>query len=263
MKKKSLARPKVIAIIQARMGSTRLPSKTMANIGDKPLLAHIIDRVKNSNIIDDIIVATTDKPEDVQITNFAKKYGIESFMGSTEDVLDRFYQAARTKSTGVIVRITSDDPFKDPRIIDKIATHLIERPELDYASNTIEPTYPEGLDIEVFRFKALEKAWLEAWLPSEREHVTPYIWKHPEIFNIANIKNEKDLSNLRWTIDFPEDLRFTREVYSRIKNKNNFHMEDILAILNNEPELSNINKNIERNYGYKLSIKKDKISSKI
>jgi len=249
---------KIVAIIQARMGSTRLPGKTMAYIGDKPLLAHVIERVRASNIIDGIIVATTDLSEDLPILELAAKYGASTYAGSADDVLDRLYQAAKRDAADIIVRVTSDDPFKDPEIMDKIIACLIDLPDLDYASNTLDPTYPEGLDIEAFKFTALERAWLEAKLPSEREHVTPYIWKNPNIFKLASIKHDINLSHLRWTIDYEDDLCFAREIYARLSSKGIFFMRDILKILELEQGLININKNFERNLGYKSSLRNDR-----
>lgn len=249
--------PKIVGIIQARMGSKRLPGKTLVDISGKPLLFHVINRVKASNIIDEIIVATSISLEDEPIIGLAIECGVRVYAGSPNDVLDRFFEAAKLLSADIIVRITADDPFKDPTILDKITRYLIDHPELDYVSNTIEPSYPDGLDIEAFRFKALERAWQEATLPSEREHVTPYIWKNPDKFRIENIKNNEDLSFLRWTIDYCEDLCFAREIYRRLSGKGIFLMQDILTILRDEPDLMVVNSNIERNIGYKISVKDD------
>jgi len=248
---------RVIAIIQARIGSTRLPAKTMADISGKPLLAHIIERTKASRTIDEIVVATTNEPEDDAILQLAAQHCVRAYTGSVADVLDRFYQTAKQVNADIIVRVTADDPFKDPKVLDKIVKYFLVHPELDYASNTIEPTFPEGMDIEVFSFRALERAWKEARLPSEREHVTPYIWKNPTRFNIANVRHEVDLSHLRWTLDYEEDLHFAREVYARLSHKGIFLMEDVLALLQTEPELSRINQGIERNVGYKVSLQKE------
>lgn len=250
-------KPRVIAIIQARTGSTRLPGKILADIAGKPLLVHVVNRVQASKTIDDIVIATTTCMEDTPVRELAFALGVKIYSGNAEDVLDRFYQAARQFSADIVVRITSDDPFKDPEVIDKITSYLITHNELDYVSNTIEPTYPEGLDVEAFRFRVLERAWQEARLPSEREHVTPYIWKNPNKFKIENIKNSIDYSHLRWTIDYYEDLCFAREIYNRLNDKNVFLMQDILGVIQTELDLIRINSNIERNLGYKLSIRKD------
>ncbi len=248
----------IAAIIQARMGSTRLQGKVLIDIGGKPLLEHVVERVRKSRLIDDIIIATTDNEQDKAIIKFARRRGIPYYAGSENDVLDRFYQAAQKFCVEVIVRITPDDPFKDPEVIDKIIRHyLTSKDKLDYVSNTIKPTYPEGLDVEVFSFAALEKAWNEARKDSEREHVTPYIWNHPELFRLANIENSEDLSHLRWTLDYEEDLRLAREVYARLYRGQVFLMKDILALLSAEPELARINQGITRNEGYLKSVQRE------
>ena len=252
---------RVVAIIQARMGSTRLPAKTLIEICGKPVLQHIIERVQHCELIEEIVVATTENKEDYLIVELCEKLGVKSFTGSESDVLDRFYRCAKKFNADIVVRVTADDPFKDPEVIDKAIRELISDKGLDYVSNTIKPTYPEGIDIEVFAFNALERAWKEAVRISEREHVTPYIWSNPEIFRVSNFENDINLSNLRWTLDTPQDLEFTREVYKRLYCAGRvFLLKDILALLHKEPELSRINSGIERNAGYKKSILKEKIS---
>lgn len=249
----------IAAIIQVRMGSTRLPGKTLAKIEDKPLLWHIIERVKHAKKIDKIIIATTNLNEDKKIVAFAEKMGIVCFTGNENDVLDRFYQAAKKHGADIIVRITADDPFKDPNIIDDFLGYLKNNRQLDYVSNTIKPTYPEGLDIEVFSFATLQKAWKEAKKSFEREHVTPYIWQNPKKFSIKNMSFKKDFSHLRWTIDYPQDLQFAREIYKRLYAKKPiFLMQDILEVLEKEPELVKINQGIMRNEGLLKSLKKEK-----
>lgn len=247
--------PVTIAIMQARMGSTRLPGKVLVPIAGKPLLEHIIDRVKRSQAIDKIVVATTVKKQDKPIIAIAQKCNVDSFIGSEKDVLDRFCQAAKKYRAGTIVRTTADNPFVDPEVIDKVVGYYLKhKKSVDYVSNTIKPTYPEGLDVEVFSSGALEKAWREAKRPSEREHVTPYIWNHPERFRLANIENDEDLSHLRWTLDTEADLRFAREIYARLYHGQVFLMKDILALLRAEPELAQINQGIARNAGYLESL---------
>ena len=253
----------IAAIIQVRTGSTRLPGKILIDIAGKPLLEHIVDRVRLSRLIDRIIIATTTNGRDQVILEMAQTWGIESYAGSEEDVLDRFYQTAKLYGAETIVRITPDDPFKDPEVIDKVISYYLgHKDNLDYVSNTLKPTYPEGLDVEVFSFDALEKAWKEAKRPSEREHVTPYIWNHPEIFRLANVENDEDLSHLRWTLDYEEDLRFVREVYDRLYHGQVFLMKDVLALLRAEPELAQINQGITRNAGYLRSLEQERNASK-
>lgn len=249
---------KVVAIIQVRMGSTRLPGKVLLDIMGKPLLAHIIDRISESKLVNsNIILATTTNPADHVLVDFANENHLDCFIGSEEDVLDRFYQAAKQAGADIIVRITADDPFKDPEIMDKIIQIMIDD-NFDYVSNTIKPTYPEGLDIEVFSFKSLERAWKESKKTSEREHVTPYIWNHPDLFKLYNVKNDVDLSSMRWTLDTDKDLEFTKAVYERLYVPGKiFRMRDILTILNNEPNLQKINIGIERSAGYKKSLREE------
>ena len=237
----------VVAIIQARMGSTRLPGKVMMEIVGKPMLWHIINRVKKAKLIDKIVVATTINEEDKKIVDLARAKEIECFAGSTEDVLDRYYQVAKKNKGDIIVRITSDNPLTDPEIIDEIIKFYLEREDdLDYASNTIDPTFPKGLNVEVFSFDALEQAWKEANKKSEREHVTPYIWKHHDKFKIANIKKEgENLSHLRWTVDYENDLKFVREVYRNLYNGDNFFlMQDVLGLLKRVSYRNRVNEDI-------------------
>jgi spore coat polysaccharide biosynthesis protein SpsF len=248
---------RVSAIIQARMGSTRLPAKTLADIEGKPLLAHIVERVSASKTIAEVAVATTIAPQDEAIVDLARGLGLPHYRGSGIDVLDRYYQAAKLLSADVIVRITPDDPFKDPDIIDLVVEKILVDPQLDYASNTIKPTFPEGLDVEAFTFRALERAWDQATLASEREHVTPHIWKHPDAFRIYNVVNVPDLSHLRWTIDYPEDLEFARQIYRRLYRGNVFRTKDILAVLEVEPHLHRTSADVVRNEGYRKSLESE------
>jgi spore coat polysaccharide biosynthesis protein SpsF len=255
--------PNVVAIVQARMESKRLPGKTLVDICGKPLLVHIIERIKRCSTIQTIAVATTSAPVDKVLIRLADKMGVSSYAGASEDVLDRFYYAAKLFKADVVVRITADDPFKDPRIVDLVTRRLLySSGELDYVSNTIAPTYPEGLDVEVFTFAALERAWHDACLDSEREHVTPYIWKHPELFRLYNVVHRPNLSHLRWTLDYEQDLAFARAVYERLYKPNRvFLMRDILNLLDREPQLARINAGIVRNAGYLKSIEQDKEAS--
>lgn len=247
----------VVAIIQARMGSTRLPGKSLAPIAGRPLLGHVVDRVRACATVSRVIVATTDAAADEAILDFARREEVAAFAGSEHDVLDRFYQAARGCSADVVVRITADDPLKDPAVIDAVTARLLESPGVDYASNTLQPSFPEGLDVEAFTFPVLEKAWHEAAISSEREHVTPYIWKDPHRFRLVNVAHSEDLSAMRWTVDFPEDLEFVRQVYSRLFKGRVFGMAEVLALLEAEPGLRKINEGYRRNLGYLSSLAKD------
>jgi spore coat polysaccharide biosynthesis protein SpsF (cytidylyltransferase family) len=234
---------KIVAIVQARMGSTRLPGKVMKEILGRPLLYHFLERLKRVKRIDEIIIATPKGIENEPIFNLARGMGVPVFKGSEEDVLDRFYQCAIAFTADVIVRITSDCPLIDPEIVDKtIETFLSGK--YDYCSNNLERSLPHGLDTEVFSFKALEKAWLESTTRLQREHVSTYIKDNPQIFRQANYRQyKKNLSNLRWTVDYPEDLEFVRLIFGHFGN-NTFSVEEILNLLYKNPELLKINESV-------------------
>lgn len=239
---------KVACIVQARMGSTRLPGKVLALIQGKPVLWHIVKRLRYSKIIDEIVIATTINIKDAAIESFCKRYKVGYFRGAENDVLDRYYQAAKLHNASVIVRITADCPLIDPGVVDKVIRYYLgRRDRIDYVSNTLIRSFPQGLDTEVFTFRALEKSWQKAKKAYQREHVTPYIYEHPEIFRTANLKNNKDFSYLRWTVDEPKDLELVRQIYRRLYREGNiFIMNKILAVLRKEPELLEINKGIKQ-----------------
>ena len=250
---------KVVAIIQARMGSTRLPGKVLKEIVGKPMLWHVINRVKHAKELDDIVIATTDLKEDTQILDIASEIGVKTYAGSENDVLDRYYQTAIMSNADVIVRITADCPLADPNVIDNVIRYYRTN-DFDYVSTSIKPTFPDGIDVEVFSFASLKKAWDEAKLASEREHVTPYIWKNPNIFKIKNYENDSDISYLRWSVDEESDLEFVRAIYSKLYVKDKlYYMEDVLNLLLKKPELTDINKDIVRNEGYLHSLKADEV----
>lgn len=247
---------KCVAIIQARTNSSRLPKKILLKMYGKTILEHIVTRVKKAQNIDEVWIATTDSNDDDAVELISKKIGVQCYRGSENDVLDRYYQSALLAKADIICRITADDPFKDYQVIDQIIDEF-NKGEYDYISNTIEPSYPEGIDAEVFSIQALKKAWSEAKLQSEREHVTPYIWKNPDIFKLKNIKYKEDLSSLRWTLDKPEDFVFIQQIYDYLYNPDNeeiFTMNDVLEVLKEHPELAEINKGTIRNEGYIKSL---------
>ena len=248
----------LIAIVQARMGSTRLPGKVLLNLEDGTVLEHVIRRVKSSKYVDDVVVATTISKDDLQIVEICARLGISVYCGSEDDVLDRYYQAAKLFKADNIVRITSDCPVIDPKIIDDAITlHLMNN--ADYTSNTLRETYPDGQDVEVFTFTSLKTAWKGAKLASEREHVTPYIRNNPDIFKHASLEYRNDFSQKRWTLDNAEDLDFLRLIYKYLYSKNPlFNMDDILVLIGEKPEIEKINQHIIRNEGYLKSIKEDK-----
>ncbi len=242
----------VIAIIQARMASTRLPGKVLSDIAGRPMLWHVVNRVRMAHALDRVIVGTSTEAADDAIVQFCAVHHIECFRGSETDVLDRFYQAALHVAADTIVRITADCPLIDPHVIDKVIETYCAG-AFDYATNTLRYTYPDGLDVEVCSMTALRRAWKEAQLASEREHVTSYL-RSSERFRIANVENESDLSarNFRWTVDEAADLEFVRTIYHHMWSNHHFlfFLEDIVQLLENEPEIVRINQGILRNEGY-------------
>lgn len=240
----------IAAIIQARMSSTRLPSKTLMNLVGRPLIWHVVDRIAASTAIDQIVLATSEAPTDNVLAAWAEGAGIFCYRGSEYDVLDRYYGAARACGAAIIARVTADDPFKDPTILDRVVRHLEDR-ELDFAYNNNPPSFPEGLDTEVFTFAALEEAAKMAQDPFEREHVTQYLYRHPECFRQENIICNRQLSHLRWTIDTPADFQMAHEVYKRLyKEGHIFLMDDILSLVEAHPEIAAINMYEQRSSMY-------------
>ena len=254
---KIIMQNKKCIIIQARTDSRRLPRKVLLEIEGKPMLWHVINRIKKISV-KEIIVATTGRKIDDDIVTIANNFGLKSYRGKTNDVLDRFYCAAKESNAEIIIRITADCPLIDPNESKKVLKKFISG-KYDYASNDSE-TYPNGLDTECFTFKALEDAWKGAKLKSEREHVTPYIWKNPKKFKICLVDNKKKdkLNNLKWSVDDKDDFDFVKKIYSKLYNKkNNFSMNDVLNLLKKEPELKKINSNFIKNEGYIHSLRND------
>ena len=244
-------------IIQARMGSTRLPGKVMLDVeNDKTVLDFVIKQLQNCKLVDKIIVATTTLEDDKQIANFSKQLGIDSFRGSSDNVLDRYYQCAKEYSVSTIVRIPSDKPLIDPEIVDNLVS-VFRNDSYDYITNFLSnPTFPSGTEVEVFSINALKKAWEKAKIPSEKEHVTPYFTNHEDEFKITHIENSENLSHLRWAVDRIEDLKLVREIVSKIK-KRPILMKDIVELFSKEPELVEINKNVNWKEGELKSLKED------
>ena len=210
------------AIIQSRLGSHRLPRKSMMDICGKPMLGCVIDRVRMAT--ENIIIATPDK----EIAEYATSQGVGAHIGNEDDVLDRYYQAAKKHEVSDIVRITADNPLVDSGLLTDMIV-IYKGFHVDYLSNTLDRTYPKGLDIEIFSFGALKAAWLEAREPYDREHVTPFMYNHPKIFKLKNVWHSTNLSHLRWTVDYPEDLDFVRDIYSKLGE--GFTMNDVLKYL--------------------------------
>lgn len=238
---------KTVCIIQARSGSTRLPKKILKHICGKTVLEHDIDRIRRAKKIDEIVIATTNSRNDDVIFDKMIKLNINVFRGSEQDVLSRYYYAAKESLADVVIRITSDCPLIDSKLIDKILDFYLHNcNKYDYVSNTINRTFPRGLDVEVFSFEALTRAFNESTLLRDREHVTPYIWDNPNIFRIGEYVGDKDYSNLRWTLDTKEDLKLIRKIYSYLYEQkgNDFYMEDILTLYKNHMDLYFINNKI-------------------
>lgn len=247
----------ILAILQARVSSTRLPGKVLKPLLGKPMILRQIERLKRTRSIDRLLIATSVGPEDDALASLCRENGLECFRGSLDDVLDRFYQAAKTSQPDHVMRLTGDCPLTDPEILDQLADlHLGSG--CDYSSTALEPTFPDGLDAELMTFSALEHAWREAKLPSQREHVTPFLYQNPDRFSIRVLKNERDLSALRWTVDEPSDFEFVTRVYEGLYPANpNFGMAEVLAFLERHQDLFELNHHFERNEGYEKSLRKD------
>ena len=242
---------KVVAIIQARMGSTRLPGKVMKRLCGKTILSHVISRVRACSLVDEIVVATTTSLADNVIVTESEKFGVNWFRGSEEDVLERYYLAAKEYKADVIVRVTSDCPLFDGEVLTEMLEYFsIETShglEMDYLSNCLRRSYPRGLDAEIFTFEVLEKAFQSAHQPYEREHVTPYIYEHPEIFNLHNQTYDDDLSNYRWTLDTEDDWILIEEIYKNLYHEGEiFTTDEVVDFLEENPELLFINAHVEQ-----------------
>ena len=227
----------IIAIVQARMGSSRLPKKSLMDIDGKTALEFMIDRVRKSDLIDDIVIATTINQEDDVITDLCINNQINCYRGSENDVLDRYYQSAKKYEATIVVRLTSDCPLIDPDLIDETINLYIKK-KVDYASNAVPPEkkkYPDGSDVEVFSFDALEKSWIETTDLKDREHVTFYMWDKRDNFNTIMLDNEHDWGKYRITVDYIEDLELVREIVKKL-NDNNLDgtTKEIIEIIESE-----------------------------
>lgn len=236
---------RTLALVQARMGSTRLPEKVLQDIGGKTMLARVLERAQRSRLLDGVAVATTTESEDDAIVEECRRLGVPVSRGSAEDVLDRYRHAAETFEADPVVRITSDCPLLDPEVLDDIvALFRTERP--DYASNVTARSFPQGLDVEVFRRSALETAAREATKPYERAHVTPFIYQHPDRFQLALLRADADYSGQRWTVDTAEDLAFVRAIYARLGAGGRFGWRAVLDLLAREPQLADLNRHVRQ-----------------
>lgn len=250
---------KILAITQARVASTRLPEKVLKTIGGKSLLEIHLHRILKSKLISKLIVATTKEADADKIIDIADKLGVESFQGSMDDVLERFYFAALPEKPDYVVRLTSDCPLIDPVEIDKVIAGFCAG-KYDYCKNALEPTFPDGIDAEIFTFAALEKAYKEATLKSDREHVTTYIWRNSSvmggnIFKSLSIKNPEDFSQYRLTVDTQEDFDLIEKLITNLGIDKGWR--EYIDYLEMHPDLLKINSKFERNEGYLQSLIKD------
>ena len=286
-----------VAIIQARMSSSRLPGKVMLDIAGKPMLQHVVERAKHASLVDQVVLATTTDPSDDLLEQYCQKNGISCYRGSLPDVLDRFYQAAMQFQADVIIRLTADCPLLDPELIDRTvalflgnssAATSLSRPKitnyslpatgfLDFAANRLPPpwrrTLPIGLDVEVCSLKTLQRAWKEADQPYQREHVMPYLYEgivfpeqplgrqdkwyfqqntNPRGFMVALLNHYPDFGCLRWTVDTPVDLEFVRQVFNHLGSQTSYAWENVLSLLENEPELASINAEVEHKSAFDI-----------
>ncbi len=240
--------PGVVAIIQARMGSSRLPGKVLKQIGGVPMLFREVLRVRRSQSLGQVVIATTTDEGDDAIVDFCTSKGFPCFRGDPYDVLDRYYQTARLFNAQVVVRLTGDCPLIDPQEIDR-TVHAFYKSGADFAANRLPPpwerTTPIGMDTEVVSFNALERAWQEAEEPYAREHVMPYLYEEDGRFKVELVNHEPDLGHLRLTVDTAEDLALVRRIYNHFGNTDDFSLKDILSLLEKHPEWMAINEGVE------------------
>lgn len=240
------------------MSSVRLPGKVMLDLAGRPVIEQVFHQLSFSKKISKTVLATCIKADDDVLIEWAEKNNIPFYRGSIDNVLERFYNAAKYFNADIIVRITGDCPLIDPEIIDSMLDKFIGS-DLDYFTNNNPPTFPDGLDVEVFSMESFEKVYQLAKLPSELEHVTPYYKTHSDIFKIENYISEKDLQNYRWTLDTREDYELIKIIYSKLFKENSFiSYKEVLKLFDADKELYKINKHINRNEGYIASLKKDK-----
>jgi spore coat polysaccharide biosynthesis protein SpsF len=240
-----------VAVVQARMTSTRLPGKVMMPVLGKPLLGYELERIARAGSISRIVVATTRNGTDDVVERYVSSLGFGVYRGSEDDVLGRYREAAAAFGASVVARLTADCPLIDPAVIDHVVNAFFDDESApDYASNVLgRRTYPRGLDTEVFTAKALEKSWKEAELPSEREHVTPYMYNHPEIFKLKGIYNGTDLSIHRWTVDTKEDFTLIKLILEALYPSNSaFSLENIVNLMDSNSSLFDVNSHIRQKH---------------
>jgi spore coat polysaccharide biosynthesis protein SpsF len=234
---------KIIAVIQGRMGSTRLPGKVLADIEGKPLIWHIFNRLQKISLISEVVISTTNQSTDKPLIEFAKKENIAYFAGSEDDIIDRIYKTGEKFSCDILVKINADCPLIDIKLIENgINLFLSSKNKPDLITNCVEETFPEGMQYSIFNFNVIKKIWLTLKESFWREYFYRFMIENKNNFSIINIKNEKDLSKLRWTVDYQEDLEFVKKIYSKLYSKNQFFgMNEILNLLDKNPEIRKIN----------------------
>jgi spore coat polysaccharide biosynthesis protein SpsF len=243
---------RTVAIIQARMSSSRLPGKVLLDLAGEPMLVRVVERVRRARTIDDVVIATTTEPSDDPIAGLCQKRGYAVYRGSMYDVLDRFYGAARQMNAEAIVRVTADCPVIDPDVIDQ-TVQAFQSTGADFAANRLPPpwkrTWPIGLDTEVCSFAGLERAWKEAQLPYEREHVMPFFYDVEGRFKIVVTEHEPDYGTQRWTVDTPEDLRLLSAIFTHFTGQDSFTWLDVLKLMEKSPDLVQINAGVRHKIG--------------
>lgn len=236
---------RVVTIVQARMGSTRLPGKVLKELGGATMLERVLNRVRRVALADGVLVATTSQPADDVVVSECRRLAVDVFRGSEYDVLDRYCNAAQQARADAVLRVTADCPFIDPVLLDELLrSFLAHRP--DYASNCLARTYPRGLDAEVITHAALSRAWREAILSYQRAHVTPYIYENPSKFQLLSVTGEEDCSKFRWTVDTAEDLELARTLYLLLGNRDDFGWREVLQLVEAEPRLQRINQHVRQ-----------------
>ena len=238
----------VVAIVQARMGSSRLPGKVLMKVCGRTMLEWVVQRAGTASLIDAIVVATTTDESDNVLVKFCDEKKISCQRGSPQDVLDRYYKTAQIFQADIIVRLTADCPLLDGKLIDEVIKPVLDG-SVDFCANRLPPpfkrTVPIGLDVECVRFESLECAWREAVLPYEREHVLPYVYTHPEKFRLRVINFQEDLGDRRWTVDTPEDLVFIQSLMDALSCRENVSWREIESVIQQRPELLSINANVQ------------------
>jgi spore coat polysaccharide biosynthesis protein SpsF len=236
---------RIIAIIQARMGSTRLPGKVLRDLGGETVLARVVNRTRRATLLDEVVVATSVLPADEAIVHECERLKVACFRGDEMDVLDRYYRAAQKFSAQAVVRITADCPLISWELIDStIHSGLDEK--ADYATNSLVLTYPRGLDVEVFTADALERAWGAAKEEYQRIHVTPYLYENPNLFKVLSLSSEEDQSGYRWTLDTAEDMEMLRAVYAHFGDRDDISWREVLGLMKCEPGLAEVNSHVRQ-----------------